>query len=46
MTDHIAVHINNAAVRQNMDPEHLNYYGTYEKMKEAYHTFVQIMSPS
>ncbi len=24
----------------NMDPEHLDYYGTYEKMKEAYHTFV------
>lgn len=30
-----------AVVVTNMDPEHLNYYGTYEKMKEAYHTFVQ-----
>jgi len=24
----------------NMDPEHLDYYGSYEKMKEAYNTFV------
>ena len=24
-----------------MDPEHLNYYGTYEKMKDAYRQFVQ-----
>lgn len=30
-----------AVVVTNMDPEHLNYYGTFEKMKEAYHSFVQ-----
>ena len=30
-----------AVIVTNMDPEHLNYYGTYEKMKEAYTTFVQ-----
>lgn len=30
-----------AVVVTNMDPEHLNYYGTYDKMKEAYRTFVQ-----
>lgn len=30
-----------AVVVTNMDAEHLNYYGTFEKMKEAYHSFVQ-----
>lgn len=30
-----------AVVVTNMDPEHLNYYGTYEKMKDAYRQFVQ-----
>ena len=30
-----------AVIVTNMDPEHLNYYGTYEKMKDAYRTFVQ-----
>ena len=30
-----------AVVVTNMDPEHLNYYGTYDKMKDAYLSFVQ-----
>ncbi len=30
-----------AVVVTNMDPEHLNYYGTYEHMKDAYRQFVQ-----
>ena len=30
-----------AVIVTNMDPEHLNYYGTYDKMKDAYRTFVQ-----
>lgn len=30
-----------AVVVTNMDPEHLNYYGSYDKMKDAFRTFVQ-----
>ncbi|MCQ2965352.1 MAG: UDP-N-acetylmuramate--L-alanine ligase [Alphaproteobacteria bacterium] len=30
-----------AVVVTNMDPEHLDYYGSYEKMKEAFLSFVQ-----
>lgn len=28
------------AVITNIDPEHLNFYGTYEKLKEAFHSFI------
>lgn len=30
-----------AVVVTNMDAEHMNYYGTFDRMREAYHTFVQ-----
>ncbi|MCQ2913841.1 MAG: UDP-N-acetylmuramate--L-alanine ligase [Alphaproteobacteria bacterium] len=30
-----------AVVVTNMDPEHLDYYGSYDKMKEAFLSFVQ-----
>lgn len=30
-----------AVVVTNMDPEHLDYYGSYEKMKDAFLSFVQ-----
>lgn len=28
------------AVITNIDPEHLDYYGTYENLKEAFHSFI------
>lgn len=30
-----------AVVVTNIDPEHMNYYGTFDRMKEAYLTFIQ-----
>ncbi|MBF0562053.1 MAG: UDP-N-acetylmuramate--L-alanine ligase [Alphaproteobacteria bacterium] len=29
------------AVVTNIDPEHLDFYGTFDKVREAFHTFVQ-----
>jgi UDP-N-acetylmuramate--alanine ligase len=29
------------AVVTNIDPEHLDYYGSYERLKESFHAFVQ-----
>ena len=29
------------AVVTNIDPEHLSYYGTFDKLKQAFHTFVE-----